>query len=79
MMKLILYLRRFCCSQEKMKIVKFLMTVPQVYYYYGSRRTKTEIKYLQWIMLECIHAHICTEKDRVLTATICLRVKSRLA
>jgi transposase len=31
--------------------------------HYGSSITKAGSKYLRWIMLECVHAHIRTEKD----------------
>jgi transposase len=31
--------------------------------YYGSRITKTGSKYLRWIMLECLHAHLHNEKN----------------
>src|SRR5918996_3013475 len=31
--------------------------------YYGSRITKAGSKYLRWIMLECVHAHIRNEKN----------------
>jgi transposase len=31
--------------------------------HYGSSITKAGSKYLRWIMLECVHAHIRTEKN----------------
>jgi transposase len=34
---------------------------------YHGKITKTGSKYLRWIMLECVHAHIRTDKNSTIT------------